>query len=73
MNKMFDLNEKKEREGNLLKEVQGGLGVMAQQVVKNETQAGQMERNSLELGVSVLCHLHDRLGDQSQDRPSATF
>lgn len=46
---------------------------MAQQVVKNQTQAGQVEGHCLQLGVSALCHFSDGLGDQGQDCPSAAL
>lgn len=36
---------------------------MAQQVVKNQQQAGQIEGHSFQLGVSALCHLCDGLCD----------
>lgn len=58
---------------DLFKKVQGSLGVVAEQVVKHQTQAGQVERNCFQLGVSALCHLCDGLGDQGQDWPPAAL
>lgn len=46
---------------------------MTQQVVKNEQQTGQVQRNSLQLGVSALCHFSDGLSDHGEDWPSTTF
>lgn len=58
---------------DLFKKVQGSLGVVAQQVVKNQTQAGQVEGHCFQLGVSALCHFCDGLGDQGQDWPPTTL
>ncbi len=58
---------------NLLKKVQRSLGVMAQQVVKNQTESGQVEGHCLQLGVSALCHFCDGLGDQGQNCPTTTL
>lgn len=60
--------ERSSREAiNLFKKVQGSLGVVPEQVVKNQTQAGQIEGDCLQLGVYALCHFSDGLGDQGQD------
>lgn len=46
---------------------------MAQQVVKNQTQACQVEGHSLQLGVFALRHFSDGLGDQGEDCPAAAL
>lgn len=46
---------------------------MAQQVVENQQQAGEVEGHSLQLRVSALCHFSDGLSDQGEDWPSPTL
>lgn len=46
---------------------------MAQQVVKHQTQTGQVEGHCFQLGVSALCHFSDGLGDQGQDWASTAL
>ena len=60
-------NRLKEYAINLFEKVQRCLGVVAQQVVKNQTQACQVEGHGLQLGVFALCHFSDGLGDQGED------
>lgn len=55
----------------LFKEVHGCFGVLVQQVVKDQQDAGQVERHSLELRVHMSGNLGDGLGAEREHAAAA--